>query len=337
MEGLWKTLKILLAAIIVLGTIFFVSQMVSLYQSLSAINELVGVIFLIALLAILLYGIGYPIYSFLRLPRSLTLPEENDPVGKKLYRQGLIRQLNQNPYLRKESFELLSTDASDEALLKQLAFVDEEAETISRNTASQVFVTTAIIQNGSLDGLFVFVSTTRMIWHIAHLYRQRPAIKQLGELYFNVAATVLLAREIDDLELLDEQLEPLMTMIFGSVFSSMVPGATAAVNLIVNSTANGIANAYLTLRVGLIAQKYMGSLVAPERRLVRKSASIQACRLLGSVVKENADRIRKATYNLSKKNAEQAYSYGKEKASNAFKMPKELWEKLRNQGFYQKE
>ena len=331
LSGTWKTIKLLLTALILLGVILFIGQIATMYRELYAAHALLGNAFLVLLAGIIGYGILYPLYSFLRLPRSLKLPDEDDMEGRRLYKQDLIRHLNQNEKLRLAGYARLEPDATDESLLEQLAFLNKEAETASRNTASQVFVTTAIIQNGSLNGLFVLVSLTRMIWRIAHIYRQRPALKQLGILYLNVAATILLAREIDDLELLDEQMEPLMTMIFGSVFSSLVPGATAAMNLIVNSTAQGIANAYLALRVGLIAQRYMGSLIAPERRSVRKSASLQAVRLLGLVVKDNAGRIRQATINLSKKSAEGAYTYSKEQAGRVMKMPKEMWRRFRQQ------
>ncbi|MEN1760242.1 DUF697 domain-containing protein [Anoxynatronum sibiricum] len=328
----WKIIKLLLTALLLLGLIMFIGQVMGMYRQVNAQHHLLGKGFLLLLAGIIGYGILYPLYAFMTLPRPLPLPEEKDAEGRRLYRKDLILQLNDNPALRKAGFSLLPQDAPEEVLLEQLAFLNKGAETKSRDTASQVFVTTAIIQNGSLDGLFVFISLTRLIWHIAHLYRQRPGLRQLAALYFNVGATVLLAREIDDLELMDEQLEPLMTTIFGSLFSSLVPGATAAVNLIINSTAQGIANAYLTLRVGLIAQQYMGSLAAPERRLVRKLASLQACRLLGLVVKDNAVRIRQATVNLTKKNAEDAFTYSKEKVESVFSKPKEMWERWRGQG-----
>lgn len=324
-SGMWKTVKAFIVALILMGLIVLIGQFVNLYRQLQTAHPALGGAFLLILAGIIGYGILYPLYVFFRLPKALVLPEETDVEACRLYKQALIRQLNQHPSLRQAELAPLNTDATDEEVLEQLGILNQEAESVTRNTASQVFVTTAIIQNGSLDGLFVFVSLTRMIWRIAQVYQQRPSLRQLGTLYLNVAATVLLAREIEDLELMDEQLEPLMNMIFGSLFSSLVPGATAAVNLVINSTAQGIANAYLTLRVGLIAQRYMGSLTAPQRRQVRKSAAVQAARLLGLVVKENAGRIRQATMNLSRKSAEGAYTYSKEQVANALHKQKSWW------------
>src|SRR5947209_3280718 len=82
--------------------------------------------------------------------------------------------------------------------------------------ASLVFVSTAISQSGRLDGLMVLVAQTRMIWRIAHVYWQRPGLREMGYLYANVGATVFAAQTIEDLDL-SELVEPLLAPVLATV------------------------------------------------------------------------------------------------------------------------
>ena len=61
--------------------------------------------------------------------------------------------------------------------------------------------------------------------------------------------------------------------------------------LAVNSLLSGSANAFLTLRVGMIAKAYCGSLVAQPRTKLRRSATAEAARLLSGIVKESGARV----------------------------------------------
>lgn len=62
-------------------------------------------------------------------------------------------------------------------------------------------------------------------------------------------------------------------------------------NLLVNSIANGSANAFLTLRVGLIAKSYCAPIAKPDRAAVRKSATLAALSLLSSITKEKGSQV----------------------------------------------
>jgi len=69
--------------------------------------------------------------------------------------------------------------------------------------------------------------------------------------------------------------------------------------IVTNSLLTGAANAYLALRVGVIAQKYCGTLLRIERRAVRSSATIEAARLLSLIVVNSAGSISKAIMNAA--------------------------------------
>jgi hypothetical protein len=145
-----------------------------------------------------------------------------------------------------------------------------------------------------LDSFFVLGTLTKMLWEVSKIYEERPSLARLVSLYGNVAATVLMARGIEDLDLLDEQVEPLIASILGGGMATLVPGAVMATNLVVNSITEGSVNALLTLRVGCIAQRYLTSVTIPERKALRRSATIEACGLLGEVMKDNTVLILKA-------------------------------------------
>jgi len=50
---------------------------------------------------------------------------------------------------------------------------------------------------------------------------------------------------------------------------------------VVNSVFSGAANAFLTLRVGIIAKRYCASLVLAERWAIRRAATVEAARMPG--------------------------------------------------------
>jgi len=111
--------------------------------------------------------------------------------------------------------------------------------------------------------------------------------------YSNVGATVFVAGEIEDLDL-TEQIEPVInTMMSGSV-ASLVPGVKSIASIVTQSILEGTANAYLTLRVGVVCRTYCASLASFDRKSTRRFASVTAAAMLGSIVGDSAGRVAKA-------------------------------------------
>ena len=137
--------------------------------------------------------------------------------------------------------------------------------------ATTVFLTTAVSQSGRLDALLVLAAQSRMVWRVAHLYYQRPSVREMWYLYANVAATSFVAGELDDLEL-HQMIQPVVAGTLGAV-GGAIPGFQVLTSIMVNSLLSGSANAFLTLRVGIIAKDYCGSLVAEPRTQVRRAAT----------------------------------------------------------------
>ena len=140
----------------------------------------------------------------------------------------------------------------------------------------------------------MLAAQSRMVWRIAHLYYQRPSLRELIHLYANVAATSFVAGELDDLEL-HQMIQPVVAGTLGAV-GGAIPGFQVFTTILVNSLLSGSANAFLTLRVGIIAKDYCGSLVAEPRTQVRRAATTEAARLLSGIVKESGARVREAIW-----------------------------------------
>jgi hypothetical protein len=229
---------------------------------------------------------------FLRWPKPLVPPESDQGPPFALFLDALRRRLAANPRLRGHDL------ADREGIERALETLGQDCDGIIRDTATTVFVSTAISQSGRLDTLFVLAAQGRMVWRIARTYLQRPALRDLLNLYANVAATALVAGELDDAEL-GEQIEPVLSSAFGAL-SLSVPGVQAAASIIVAAILTGAANSFFTLRVGIIAKRYCSTLVAADRAALRRSATAEAARLLGSIVKGGTARISKGLWQASK-------------------------------------
>jgi len=171
--------------------------------------------------------------------------------------------------------------------------LDEEAKRIIKETATTVFVSTAISQSGRLDGLMVLLAQARMVWRLAHLYHQRPSLREMLDLYANVALTTLLVTGLEDMDIA-EQVEPVIAAALSGSLASVIPGVNVVATMVTNSIIEGTANAFLVLRVGVVTQRYCGALGRLDRKSLRRFASVEAGSLLGSIVLEAAGAVTRA-------------------------------------------
>jgi hypothetical protein len=87
-------------------------------------------------------------------------------------------------------------------------------------------------------------------------------------------------------------------VVAGSLGASVgvIPGFQVFTTILVNSLLSGSANAFLTLRIGMITKAYCGSLVAQPRTRLRRSATAESARLLSGIVRESGARVRDAIW-----------------------------------------
>jgi hypothetical protein len=235
----------------------------------------------------------YPILQVVRLPRTIAPPRVRSGSGWERYVRRYARHLARNRRL-KETHAVSATDLERE-VEDALKVLDRRAEAVVRRHAAVVFTTTAVSQSGRLDTVIVLSAQFRMIKEVAEVYYQRPGIRDLWRLYANVGASGFVAGEIQDSELLAVLGAPVSAGI-----TSFIPvaGASPLVTLLVNSLLDGSANAFLTLRIGVLARRYAGLRIETDRRLMARSAALESAALLGGVVGQGAGRVAQLTRRL---------------------------------------
>lgn len=287
-----KTMGTLVAVGLILVFILFVyNQTVQFVRNIGVTNPSAGQAVLVGLLILYLFLFLIPVVSFFRYRRTPELPEDTEGEAYRAHLARVQQNLKENTTLR----ALGETEmATEEDVLRGYAALNLEANRIIKKEATSVFLTTAISQNGSLDALFMVTSLSKMTWRLMHLYENRPSWARILQLYGNIAGTVLLARSIEDMDLIEDQIEPLLTSVLGGSVLNLVPGAQTVTNMIVTSVTEGAVNTLLALRVGAIARQYLTALVQPEKGVIRRKASMEAAGLLGGILKDNTIGIVKA-------------------------------------------
>ncbi len=288
-ESMKKTLKLL----VLLGSSFVllsfgvivVNQTAQVVELAGRAHPALGVATFWGLITIYSGLVGVPILMIVRMPRALTPPETEGGPEFEAHLVELGRRLDSNPYLQ----EPVGPRPTRRDVERALESLDAEADREVRKMARMVFMTTAVSQSGRLDALLVLAAQSRMVWRIAHIYYQRPSIREMAHLYSNVAATAFVAGELDSVEL-HQMIQPMVAASLGTV-GGAIPGLQVITSVAVNSMISGSANAFLTLRIGMITRTYCGSLVAQPRNYVRKSATSRAARMLSDVVSDCGKQV----------------------------------------------
>jgi hypothetical protein len=272
--------------VLVCSTIFVINQTAQVVSLANTISPALGRIVLCALLAVYAAAVLVPVALLIRLPKPMIPPADEQSPQYQTYLLRLGARLAGNPHLIGAGS--LSDRASIESALKVL---DAKADEVVKRAASTLFVSTAVSQNGKLDALMVLAAQTRLIWQVAHIYNHRPTPRDFGRLYANVGAAVFAASALEDMDI-GAQIAPVISVAAGHLaglhLASLVPVvgqvADKVADLVINSMVEGTANAYLTLRVGIICRTYCRSMTAVDKRKARRNASIAAASMLGSIV-----------------------------------------------------
>ncbi len=243
-----------------------------------------------------------PLVQVARLPGALVRPARTEGPKWDAFVLRYARRLGGNPSVERVGFEGLETLRTskdprelESAVEGALAVLEREANVIIARFAATVFTTTAVSQSGRMDTAIVLSAQFRLVREIAALYYQRPNLRELWELYGNVGASAFFAGEIQDSELIAVLGAPVTAGITGFI---PVAGTDPLVTLLVSSLMDGSANAFMTLRVGVLSRRYCGIRLTTDKRLVARSASLEATAMLGVVVGQGANRVASATRKL---------------------------------------
>jgi hypothetical protein len=176
----------------------------------------------------------------------------------------------------------LGTDAEVEAAIAHLS---KEADLVVRRTASTVFLSTALMQNGRLDGLIVLFTQIQMVGRIARIYVQRPSPRELLRLYANVGGTAFVASGLESLDL-GEMVAPLAVSVVPALKSG-IPGLSGHLSAPGEMRFKRRRERVLTLRVGEVARRYCELTSRHSPEAIRRSATAAAVQHLGRIVREN--------------------------------------------------
>jgi uncharacterized protein DUF697 len=286
-----KSILVVAAFVLVVFTVFLFNQTMQIVQSARTVNLAFGNAVLWGLVLTYCILLATPFVLWFRLPKRILPPETSEVEEFDRFLLDFKKRLSRHPRLRGLP---MHSSADIEAALQTL---DKHADDVVTSTASAVFLSTAVLQSGRLDVLVVFAAQTRLIWQIAHVYYQRPSLRDFVQLYANVASTAFIAAGIEDIDV-----DVLVGTIFGSTVAA-IPG----MHLLASSVLSGSANAFLTLRVGMITKEYCRCTVRVEKAGLRRAATLKAAKLLGSIVREGTVKLSKATMTASRMKLSQVF------------------------------
>ena len=278
-----SSLRRIAFALLTLGVVSMLSLIIAGATSLIAladrIHPLAGtIVFWGVCLAAGFFAL-YCAIAYARLPAALVPPEEDIGPQYEAFLDALRVRLAANP--RTRHMPVITQEQVENAV----GHLSIEADAVVRRTASTVFLSTALMQNGRLDGLIVLFTQIQMVSRIARIYVQRPSPRELVRLYANVAGTAFIASGLESLDL-GEMVAPLAVSVVPALKGG-IPGLSGISALLVKCVSNGAANAFLTLRVGEVARGYCELTSRRSSEAIRKSATAAAVQHLGRIVREN--------------------------------------------------
>ncbi len=240
-----------------------------------------------------------PVHIILFSP-AFSVETTLEASGKKnygLYKRVARRLLSDEMFPEEHRMMLESSmnnvDALREALNESFnKVIKKRMNDVIRKHAKTIMVSTAISQNGRLDAMIVVAVNLRMIKDLVVMCGYRPSFKNLSKLTINVFTTALIAEGLEDLNL--SEVLP-MSGINTVAELPLVKGA-------ISSVTQGISNALLTLRVGIVTRKYLFS-DAQEitKEKIRRDALLEAAKITPIIVGEVLAMFPKRFFSLFKK------------------------------------
>src|SRR6476660_4366752 len=278
-SGLRKIILVLFALGVISMLSLIIAGAASLISFADRVHPIAGTVVFCGISLAAGFFAMYCLITYAQLPPALIPPKETSGPKHEAYLQALRSRLRNNP--RTHALPL-GTDAEVEAAVAHLS---KQADLVVRRTASTVFLTTALMQNGRLDGLIVLFTQIQMVNRIARIYVQRPSPGELMRLYANVSVTAFVASGLESLDL-GEMVAPLAVSVVPAL-KRRITGLSGISALLVKCVSNGAANAFLTLRVGEIARRYCALTSRHSPEAIRRSATAEAVQHLGRIVREN--------------------------------------------------
>ncbi|MFA7422882.1 MAG: YcjF family protein [Acholeplasmataceae bacterium] len=234
---------------------------------------------------ILVYALIFrPVHIIVFSPTfSIQTTLDDEQTSYKNYRlyKRVVKRLLDEPYLPDEEKQNLLATLNDKKLLQDNLnhafnkYVKKEINKRIKKHAKTVMISTAISQNGRLDFFTIIVVNLKMIKELVQMCGFRPSYKNLSKLTINVFTTALIAEGLENLDINDVLPQSTMNTL----------GEIPLIKPILSSVTQGISNALLTLRIGIVTRKYLftdAKEITKEK--IRRDALLEAAKMLPSVV-----------------------------------------------------
>lgn len=213
--------------------------------------------------------------------------EENAKKNYRMYKK-VTKNLIKEDYIKDEEKLLLERSLNDPLQLKK-SLSDIFDKTIKKELnkmiiqhAETVYLSTAISQNGRLDSIAVITINFKLIKALVQKCGFRPSYMSLGKLSLNVLGTAIIAENLED-------------MNFSEIFPSSSLNALSempVLKTVTGSFAQGLGNALLSLRVGIICRNFLFmDLKGFTKSQIRKIAFAEAVVLLPRVLTESMKKF----------------------------------------------
>lgn len=170
--------------------------------------------------------------------------------------------------------------------------IKKKMNQVIKKHAKTVMISTAISQNGRLDFFTVIVVNLRMIKELVTMCGFRPSYANLAKLTVNVFTTALIAEGLENMDIND--------LLPTSTVNTL--GEMPFVKPVLSSVMQGVSNALLTLRIGVVTRKFLFS-DAKEitKEQIRRGALLEAAKMMPAVFAEGLMILPKKIASLFKK------------------------------------
>ncbi len=230
---------------------------------------------------------------------------DNNTRKKKVIYKRVVSNLIKSNLITDESKEILkkSRRENDKLYISLEEVYNKEIkkkiDKIIMRNARTVLISTAVSQNGKLDMFTVLSVNLKMIKDIVKQCGFRPSYSNLGKLSLNILTTALISEGLENLD-------------FSEIFPNLTNNAIAEIpflKIVTSSIAQGISNAFLTLRIGIITRKYLfAESPIRSKKEIRIASFKESAQLIPKVIKNSIvafpEKIRKMFIKKEKINKE---------------------------------
>ena len=249
---LWYAIAI---GVIILFLLMLLSSVLGVGERLRNLSKYVEYSFYVIVVLLVYFLLIRPVHIILFSPTfSVETTLEQSRKNKKVYKK-VGKRLLDHEFITDELKDEIKNNLNKPDELKIVLNkvfnkqIKKEMNKVIRKNAKTVMVSTAISQNGRLDLYSVVVVNIKMIKELVEMCGFRPNMKNLSKLTINVFTTALIAEGLENMDLNDLLPNSTMNML----------GEIPLIKPLLSSVLQGISNALLTLRIGIVTRKYLFS------------------------------------------------------------------------------